>query len=661
MTTITSESTGGARNRNTDYRAQILAAWQHFQAVAKMEQRDDLVVSLEPAINRFELGLFRLVIMGEIKKGKSSFINALLGEPDLLPTASDVATSTVFKLIYGPERRFKVFFQRDVDTNRRPEPREIPNAALQDYGTETGNPKNAKRVDFIGIELPHPLLKEGLVIVDTPGVGGLFKAHRDITWRYAPNADAICFVLDSTESVISKDELEFLKELTAKVTKKLFFVQTKLDATSTEQWQTWEQRNREHLTKNLSLPAEELLYFAVSSKRKSMADKHPGTAAVAPEDAKKLLKHLERSGFSPVMRFLREGLMKQKEKYLAQQTARQLLTGCAELDRLLRGQLRIAQAESKEALDSIAQELKAAERAMTEWERETYPTEMRRFQDEFASMRLQISGRLRAGLEAAVSVNELINQLQVSDFDPKILNQRAGQFQQELLSRASEAALAVDREFHQAALVQVDVTANRLAKGFRMGTFEAAASGTMVPIPHPRYVQDTLHMKFGMFEKVQRGMMGLGVGVGLATLVTVIFPPAAAIGGLLALAAGYFGATKGLEQLEQQKRDQAVNALQRHLTETMMRAQSQSQQHFAEVAQQLEKFARDTFDQAAKRARTDLQNRLRDVGEARVRNSEEAQAKVRELQTRLQRVAQLTQALGGLALRKQAALAAAQA
>ena len=40
------------------------------------------------------------------------------------------------------------------------------------------------------MELPAPLLKDGLVLVDTPGVGGLYKAHRDVTWVYAPNADA---------------------------------------------------------------------------------------------------------------------------------------------------------------------------------------------------------------------------------------------------------------------------------------------------------------------------------------------------------------------------------------------------------------------------------------------------------------------------------------
>ena len=57
-------------------------------------------------------GLFRIVVMGEIKQGKSSFINALLGVKDLVPVNSDVATSTIFKIRYGKEKRYRVFFTR---------------------------------------------------------------------------------------------------------------------------------------------------------------------------------------------------------------------------------------------------------------------------------------------------------------------------------------------------------------------------------------------------------------------------------------------------------------------------------------------------------------------------------------------------------------------
>jgi predicted GTPase len=623
-----------------DYSALIQTAWAQFQNLAEAQKRNELVSDLTPVMERFTLGIFRLVVMGEIKKGKSSFINALLGQPDLLPTASDVATSTVFKIMYGTERRFKIFFLPDVDTNRRPEPKEIEPSDLRDYGTEAGNKGNKRGVDFIGLELPHPLLKDGLVIVDTPGVGGLFKAHRDITWRYAPNADAICFVLDSVESVISHDEMSFLKELTQKVTKKIFFVQTKTDAADIEQWRGWEKRNREHLLKHLCITQERLLYFPVSSKRKAVADKQNSAAETA--DQQKSLRSLDRSGFAPVLKFLSQGLMEQKAKILAQQTARQILAACADLDRQGKEQLRIAQTHSKEELDKIETELAETKKEFALWERETYPHEMRRFADEFSQLRLQISGRLRIELDSAVSVMEIINQLHLSHPDAQVLNEQAGSLQQEMLSRASEAALRIGQEFNQQATKLIEATADRLAKGFRVArsNSEVQPIGWM-PIP----IADTLHMKFTIFEKAQRGMMGFGVGFGLATLLTVVFPPAAAIGGLLTIAAGLFGGGKGLEQLAEQKRTEAISKLQQKLTETMMRASGQAQQHFAEGAQQLEQFARDTFEEAGKRSRTDLQNRLQDVQAARLRGGQEAQAKVKELQSRTARLSELTKLL----------------
>jgi len=126
MTTSTSASSSGTETHaRADFRSLVYTAWSEFRGVAEAENRRDLISELEPEIKRLELGIFRLVVMGEIKKGKSSFINALLVEPGLLPTATDVATSTVFKIIYGPEKKFKVFFLPDEDTSKSRSPLEI--------------------------------------------------------------------------------------------------------------------------------------------------------------------------------------------------------------------------------------------------------------------------------------------------------------------------------------------------------------------------------------------------------------------------------------------------------------------------------------------------------------------------------------------------------
>ena len=78
-----------------DLATHLKTAWADLNALALQLKQSDLLQPLKLDLERFELGLFRLVVMGEIKKGKSSFINALLGEPNLLPTSDDIATSTV--------------------------------------------------------------------------------------------------------------------------------------------------------------------------------------------------------------------------------------------------------------------------------------------------------------------------------------------------------------------------------------------------------------------------------------------------------------------------------------------------------------------------------------------------------------------------------------
>ena len=65
--------------------------------IKKMPMDQDFIEK----VKLWSAGIFRIVVMGEIKKGKSSFINALLGVKNLVPVNSDIATSTIYKICYG--------------------------------------------------------------------------------------------------------------------------------------------------------------------------------------------------------------------------------------------------------------------------------------------------------------------------------------------------------------------------------------------------------------------------------------------------------------------------------------------------------------------------------------------------------------------------------
>jgi hypothetical protein len=639
-------------NMTIDYRSVIQTGWAKFQSLAAAENRNELLSDLKPVVERFDLGIFRLVVMGEIKKGKSSFINALLAESGLLPTASDVATSTVFKIIYGPERKCKVFFQPDEDTNRNPEPLEVTSDNLNEYGTEDGNPGNKKRVDFIGIELPHALLKEGLVIVDTPGVGGLFKKHRDITWRYAPSADAICFVVDSTDTVISKDELDFLKDLLGKITKRIFFVQTKTDVAGLEQCQSWEKRNKDLLTTNLGIPCNELFYFPVSSERKALADKKSKDSLVVQED---LMRHLERSGFLKVMEFLNQRLMKQKERHLAQDTAQQLSRACSEVERELKDKARIVRVHSKEELDVLANKYGEAQKFLEKWERTTYRDEMQRFSDKYAELKLSTNTKLQTELDPTGPIfSALIDPLRSTEFNPEEVNQLAGQIQQECLDRASQVVMKIQSTFNRQALTMISETSGNLAKDFLL-TEDVQLSQSS--ISGPIKIEDTLHMQFSTFDNVRTALYGGMAGSAIASvgigILTAIFPPAGAVALFATIIGGYLGGQEAMKIQTQKNRQQVIQALSNLLSQTINKAANQARNQFTESAMLLERKARDTFQQATERTRTELQNRLKDVQDARVTSQRDAKAKEEEIDKKLNLAGVIINSLNSILPQKQ--------
>jgi ribosome biogenesis GTPase A len=87
----------------------VLQVVRNFLKLVDGPKEGEAAGRIQSELEQYRRGLFRLVVVGEIKKGKSSFINALLGEPYPLPVMSDVATSTVFKVTYGDTRKYKVF------------------------------------------------------------------------------------------------------------------------------------------------------------------------------------------------------------------------------------------------------------------------------------------------------------------------------------------------------------------------------------------------------------------------------------------------------------------------------------------------------------------------------------------------------------------------
>ncbi len=162
---------------------------------------------------------FNLVVMGQFKRGKSTFINALLGA-EIVPIAIVPLTSVVTILRFGPEPKGVVRYLAGAEE-------EIMLSDIARFVTERGNPENKLGVKYVEVFYPCDYLKDGVRIIDTPGVGSVFQHNTDIAYAYLPYVDAGIFVV-TADPPLGQSEHQFLRD-TRDYVDKLFFVLNKID------------------------------------------------------------------------------------------------------------------------------------------------------------------------------------------------------------------------------------------------------------------------------------------------------------------------------------------------------------------------------------------------------------------------------------------------
>jgi len=195
-----------------------------FGIVAQLEGtvRDVTSKSIIQTRTKLEEEAFNLVVLGQFKRGKSTFINALLGE-SILPTAIVPLTSVVTILRYGPKLKVEVEYLAGRSE-------EIDLAELPAFITEPENPQNKKEVNKVTVFYPSQYLKGGVRVIDTPGTGSVYSHNTETAYAYLPYVDAAVFVV-SADPPLSKSEHQFLKDV-REFAGRIFFVLNKIDQVS---------------------------------------------------------------------------------------------------------------------------------------------------------------------------------------------------------------------------------------------------------------------------------------------------------------------------------------------------------------------------------------------------------------------------------------------
>ena len=183
--------------------------------------------------DRLASGQFHLAVLGQFKRGKSTLLNALLGQ-NVLPTSVVPLTAVPTWIRFGRTLRARVEFSGATvpEEFATTDPAELCQF-LTKFVTESGNPKNRLGVARVEVFHPAEILKNGVVFIDTPGIGSTFRHNTETTLHFLPQCDAALFLV-SADPPITETEVEFLRKVRPNVNR-LFFVLNKVDYLSTDE------------------------------------------------------------------------------------------------------------------------------------------------------------------------------------------------------------------------------------------------------------------------------------------------------------------------------------------------------------------------------------------------------------------------------------------
>ncbi len=189
---------------------------------------------------------FSIVIVGEFSVGKSTFLNALMGEK-ILPSYSDETTATVTFLRHvnkaGNKQKGTVYYadgsNEDIDS--------IETDVISRYVSTRSDIPVAATVNHLDLFLNSSFLDGNITLVDTPGLNGTADGHREITEAQIMKSN-VCLFMFSADRPGGKSEFEFLSQIKTKANK-IIFVLNKIDQIKNNENESYE-KVTENMLKN---------------------------------------------------------------------------------------------------------------------------------------------------------------------------------------------------------------------------------------------------------------------------------------------------------------------------------------------------------------------------------------------------------------------------
>lgn len=205
-----------------------------------------------------------VLVCGEFKRGKSTFVNALIGNT-VCPTDVDICTSVVSVIRYGAKEKVIRHYGDFSDIKSE----EIAFDNLERY--TVGDAEAIDNTLYVEIELPLEPLKAGLTVIDTPGVGGLDPRHAALTNYFLPEADVVIFMTDVNEP-LTTTEIDFYSKRVIPAALLNMVVVNKADLREAAEVEEFVADTRAKLLKNTDVASGDFRIVAVSSAAEAYPD-----------------------------------------------------------------------------------------------------------------------------------------------------------------------------------------------------------------------------------------------------------------------------------------------------------------------------------------------------------------------------------------------------
>lgn len=178
----------------------LQCAQRHFLRSPELAQLLPEVSQLVATLDRPLL----LTVMGEFNSGKSTFVNALLGE-EIAPMGITPTTATINILKYGRERSGRVVYRDDSS-------RDVPWAEVAGL-LRALDEAEVRRIRYVEVLYPADMLQR-VNVVDTPGLNSILPEHEQTAREFIAQADAVVWLctVDQAGKASEREALQAIRD-----------------------------------------------------------------------------------------------------------------------------------------------------------------------------------------------------------------------------------------------------------------------------------------------------------------------------------------------------------------------------------------------------------------------------------------------------------------